>query len=350
MDRLRPAGRAWSSRRRRWLRAGAYPRPRTSSPSTQRFLRLRRAASPSRARTTRSRHPRLPRLRRRTSSAGSSARAASGTAERPIRARVARGRAPRVRRDAAARPTPSASSSRHGRRAAVAAARSRWSSPAWTSTTRPRPTDHRWQASPQAGSSGSCARRRSRSACSSTATHLRLVYAPRGETSGLPDLPRRRQWPRWRAGRSSRRSTCCSRAERLFTLPRQAAPARAPRRQPQVPERGLDQARRAGAGRALRAAPRLPGGRRRSDRASCSATCCASDPNQVYAGLLTVLLRLVFLLYAEERGAPLERRGLPAATTRSPASSSGCARTPAAIPTRWTSATAPGRSSWRSSG
>ena len=31
-------------------------------------------------------------------------------------------------------------------------------------------------------------------------------------------------------------------------------------------------------------------------------TALADDPDQVYGGLLTTLLRLVFLLYAEDRG------------------------------------------------
>jgi hypothetical protein len=37
---------------------------------------------------------------------------------------------------------------------------------------------------------------------------------------------------------------------------------------------------------------------------SATATCCdvlANDPNHVYAGLLRVLMRLVFVMYAEDR-------------------------------------------------
>src|SRR5208337_5508396 len=48
--------------------------------------------------------------------------------------------------------------------------------------------------------------------------------------------------------------------------PRQAAPAVYPFREPEVSEPGLDQARRAGSGRPLRAAPGLPGGRRPATR------------------------------------------------------------------------------------
>ena len=90
----------------------------------------------------------------------------------------------------------------------------------------------------------------------------------------------------------------------------EAATPRHPRRQPQVPEHRLDAAGRAGAGRPLSnccAASRPP---TTSARANCSARCSPTTPNNVYAGLLTVLLRLVFLLYAEDRGLLSERRGL----------------------------------------
>ena len=74
----------------------------------------------------------------------------------------------------------------------------------------------------------------------------------------------------------------------------------------------------------------------------------AEHPDEVYRALLTVILRLVFLLYAEERDMlPEDETFLR--TTRSPASTSACARTPRSSRTRWTSATAPGRSSSSSS-
>jgi hypothetical protein len=38
------------------------------------------------------------------------------------------------------------------------------------------------------------------------------------------------------------------------------------------------------------------------DQTGFLADLLQEDPNQVYAGLLTVLLRLVFILYAEDRG------------------------------------------------
>ena len=71
----------------------------------------------------------------------------------------------------------------------------------------------------------------------------------------------------------------------------------------------------------------------------------AADPNEVYAGLLTVLMRLVFILYAEDRGSCPATRCTPA-STRSPGYSSACGPMLAAIPTRWTSAMGPGRNCW----
>ena len=90
-------------------------------------------------------------------------------------------------------------------------------------------------------------------------------------------LHRRRPADLRRAADAARRPSACSASRR-------AAPAGDPRREPQVPERGLDGARRAGAGGPVRAAPRLPGGRRRTGRASCCARCCASDPTRSTAG------------------------------------------------------------------
>ena len=75
----------------------------------------------------------------------------------------------------------------------------------------------------------------------------------------------------------------------------------------------------------------------------------AGRPDDVYHALLTVILRLVFLLYAEERdllpgGETFARHYSLAAST------SACAKTRPCTPTRWTSATARGRSSWCCSG
>ena len=68
------------------------------------------------------------------------------------------------------------------------------------------------------------------------------------------------------------------------------------------------------------------------------------DRNDIYRGLLSVILRLVFLLYAEERGMLCRKTRTSRDTTRSPASTSACARMPRSTPTPWTSASAPGRS------
>ena len=82
-----------------------------------------------------------------------------------------------------------------------------------------------------------------------------------------------------------------------------------------------------------------------SGKASCSATCSQDDPNQVYAGLLTRPLAAGVPALRRGPGAALESTRSTRTITRSPACSSGSAPTPAAIPTRWTSASAPGPSS-----
>src|SRR5262249_36117121 len=71
----------------------------------------------------------------------------------------------------------------------------------------------------------------------------------------------------------------------------------------------------------------------------------ARDPDQVYAGLLTVLLRLVFLLYAEDRG--LMSDGEVYGKHYSVVGL--FERLPGGAGTRWTSATGPGPSCWSSS-
>ena len=158
---------AWSSRRRRWpprrrSRQEHHPRPHPlPRPASRR--------SRSRARTTlspRSRDfPRFchagPRL-----GAGRPGRNGRGRTRSPTRWRS---RSPSTTRRSA-RPTPSPSSTRPGRRPPLAHARSSVSSSASTSTTSP--SDRRTTAgrpAPRPASSGSCARRRSRSACSRTA-------------------------------------------------------------------------------------------------------------------------------------------------------------------------------------
>ena len=201
-----------------------------------------------------------------------------------------------------------------------------------------------WPASrpPRTGGSSACFARPGCRRPARQRRDLRLVSAPRGESSGWLDFPVAAMVQT--AGRPiSPRCGCCS-ASRACWRCRGAAPPSAPRREPQVPERRLDRAGRAGARRAVRAAPRLPGGPRRVRRASFCGTPLAERPGP---GLPRAAHR------AHAAGVPALRRGpraaarrgdVPSATTRSPACSSGCARTPRATPTRWTSATAPGRS------
>ena len=129
---------------------------------------------------------------------------------------------------------------------------------------------------------GTPARRPASSACSarrevpigllSNGTHLRLVYAPRGESSGHLTFPVAAMLEVAGPADRSARSTCCSRPSALFTgpLPEQQRLPALLARQPQVPERRLDQARRPGARGPLRAAARLPGAPTTRARASCS--------------------------------------------------------------------------------
>jgi len=131
-------------------------------------------------------------------------------------------------------------------------------------------------------------------------TSLRLVYAPRGESSGhvtfefdaLAQV----------AGRplvSALHMLLC--AERLFTLPsHQRLPAllRESRRyQNEVSTKLAEQV--------LEALLELLRGFRAADGAAKGqllADVLAAKPDDVYGGLLTTLMRLVFLLYAEDRG------------------------------------------------
>ena len=153
-------------------------------------------------------------------------------------------------------------------------------------------------------SSGCCARRRSRSACSSNGTHLRLVYAPRGETSGPPHVPRRGDDAR-SPGRPIFAALLmlllgerpalqrCPTSQRLPALLARAASTRT-RSRPSSPSRCSRRST------SCSAASRRPTTQRRGELLARRAR--ASDPNEVYGGLLTVLMRLVFLLYAEDRG------------------------------------------------
>ena len=75
----------------------------------------------------------------------------------------------------------------------------------------------------------------------------------------------------------------------------------------------------------------------------------AENPNHVYQGLLTVLMRLVFVLYAEDRGL-LSSDPIYANYLFGYGLFERCGTTMAGIPTRWISATGPGHNSSRCSG
>ena len=129
---------------------------------------------------------------------------------------------------------------------------------------------------------------------------LRLVSAPLRRKLGLARLPRRGHGP----DRGSADLDRAAPAPRPGAAPLPAAratPRCPPRGQPQVPERGQ---RAASPSKCCTpctsscAASRPPMTPR---RASSCAEPLAEHPDEVYRALLTVILRLVFLLYAEER-------------------------------------------------
>ena len=159
--------------------------------------------------------------------------------------------------------------------------------------------DHRWQASPQARFERLLRETQVPIGLLSNGTHLRLVYAPRGETSGHLTFPVQAMTEV--AGRPIFAALhMLLSAERLFTLPdKQRLPPSWPRAastrtssRPSWPSRCWPPST------SCSAASRRP---TTSGTANCSATCSKDDPNQVYAGLLRVLMRLVFILYAEDR-------------------------------------------------
>ena len=100
---------------------------------------------------------------------------------------------------------------------------------------------------------------------------IRLVYAPKGESSGhitfkIADMAQV-------AGRPILAALhMLLSAERLFTARSRSAPARTACRQPQAPERRLQQALRTSHGGAVRSAARLPVGARSNRRSRRSAT------------------------------------------------------------------------------
>ena len=73
------------------------------------------------------------------------------------------------------------------------------------------------------------------------------------------------------------------------------------------------------------------------------------DPQHVYGGQLAVLMRLIFVLYAEDEGLMPEGDVYATTTTRSRVSTTDSGQMPAATRTRWTSGTAPTRGCYPSS-
>jgi hypothetical protein len=131
-------------------------------------------------------------------------------------------------------------------------------------------------------------------------THLRLVHAPRGETSGHVTFPVQAMTEV--AGRPILAALqLLLSAERLFVLPeKQRLPAllsESRRYQAEVSTRLAEQV--------LQALYELLRGLQAADaqrHGDLLREILREDPDNVYAGLLTVLLRLIFLLYAEDRG------------------------------------------------
>ena len=109
-----------------------------------------------------------------------------------------------------------------------------------------------------------------------------------------------RKWSRQRAAPSRRRSACCSGQRRLLSLPRAqrfAALLEDSRKfQNEVSEKLAEQV--------LHALYELLHGLQAAHDRSKGELLrepLTQHPDEVYRGLLTVILRLVFLLYAEER-------------------------------------------------
>src|SRR5271165_5893098 len=159
--------------------------------------------------------------------------------------------------------------------------------------------DHRWQASPQARFERLLREAQVPIGLLSNGTHLRLVYAPRGETSGNLTFPVQAMTEV--AGRPIFAALqMLLSAERLFTLPeKQRLPyilAESRKYKNLVSTKLAEQV--------LAALYELLRGFQAADdqrHGELLHDVLKDDPNQVYAGLLRVLLRLVFILYAEDR-------------------------------------------------
>ncbi|MGH7173124.1 MAG: Eco57I restriction-modification methylase domain-containing protein [Gemmataceae bacterium] len=160
--------------------------------------------------------------------------------------------------------------------------------------------ERRWQATPQARFERLLRETQVHIGLLCNGTHLRLVYAPRGETAGLLSFPVQAMTET--AGRPVFAALLMLlSAERLFSLPdKQRLPAilADSRKYQNTVSTELAQ-------QVLAALYELLRGFQAADdhrKGDLLREVLARDPDQIYAGLLTVLLRLVFLLYAEDRG------------------------------------------------
>jgi len=159
--------------------------------------------------------------------------------------------------------------------------------------------DHRWQASPQARFERLLRETQVPIGLMSNHTSLRLVYAPRGETSGHLTFPV--QAMAEVAGRPIIAAFLMLFSfKRLFLLSdKQRLPAilSDSRKYQNLVSTQL-------AEQVLAALYELVRGFQSADdqrRGDLLREVLEDDPNHVYAGLLTVLMRLVFILYAEDR-------------------------------------------------
>lgn len=160
--------------------------------------------------------------------------------------------------------------------------------------------DRRWQASPQTRFERLLRESGVPIGLLSNGTALRLVYYPRGESPGYVTFPVAAMAET--AGRPVVAALLMLLgADRLFTLPdRQRLPAllsESRKYQNSVSNELAEQV--------LAALFELVRGFQAADdqrNGELLRDVLARDPDQVYAGLVTVLMRLVFLLYAEDRG------------------------------------------------
>jgi hypothetical protein len=140
------------------------------------------------------------------------------------------------------------------------------------------------------------------SASSSTARHLRLVYAPRGESSG--HLTFRFKAPAETLGRPMAGALCRAARQRRVTdgaaRRRSACPALLHESRKYQNEVSTKLA-----GQVLEALWELLRGFQRAQRrleGRAAGRGAREQPDEVYGGLLSTLMRLVFVLYAEDRG------------------------------------------------